>query len=134
MPYDEGLAQRIRDELGELPGLTGKVMFGGIGFMLHGNMACGVNKEDLIVRVGPERYQEALAQPHVRPFDLTGRPMKGWVVVGPDGYQADQDLRSWIQQGIDFASSLPPKSLFRCQTRELGQIMKPFLSVSQMMR
>jgi TfoX/Sxy family transcriptional regulator of competence genes len=109
MPYDEGLAQRIRDELSELPGLTAKVMFGGIGYMLHGNMACGVNKEDLIVRVGPEQYEEALAQSHVKSFDLTGRPMKGWVVVGPDGYQADEDLRSWIQQGVNFAASLPPK-------------------------
>ena len=109
MAYDEGLAHRIREELVELPGFDEKKMFGGVGFMLQGNMACGVNKDDLIVRVGPARYEEALAQPHTRVFDLTGRPMKGWVVVTPDGYESDADLTSWVQQGVDFALSLPAK-------------------------
>ena len=77
--------------------------------MLRGNMACGVNKDDLIVRVGPARYEEALAQPHTRVFDMTGRPMKGWIVVTPDGYESDDDLKDWVQQGVDFALSLPAK-------------------------
>lgn len=109
MAFDEGLAQRIRELVEEYPGFSEKRMFGGIGFMLRGNMACGVNKDDLIVRVGPERYDGALAQPNARPFDLTGRPMKGWVTVAPGGYESDRDLASWVQQGVDFALSLPPK-------------------------
>ncbi len=109
MAYDEGLAQRIREALGELPGLVEKKMFGGIGFMVQGNMACGVNKDDLIVRVGPERYEEALARAHTRPFDMTGRPMKGWVMVSADGYESADALKSWVQQGVQFALTLPPK-------------------------
>jgi TfoX/Sxy family transcriptional regulator of competence genes len=109
MAYDEGLAQRIREALADLPDLVEKKMFGGIGFMVQGNMACGVNKEDLIVRVGPARYEEALTQPHARPFDFTGKPMKGWVMVAPDGYEAESDLNHWIHQGVDFALSLPGK-------------------------
>jgi TfoX/Sxy family transcriptional regulator of competence genes len=109
MAYDEGLAQRIREVLGDLPGLVEKKMFGGVGFMVQGNMACGVNKNDLIVRVGPERYQEALAQPHAREFDMTGRPMTGWVTVDPEGYEDDEAIKDWVQQGVDFALSLPAK-------------------------
>ena len=109
MAYDEGLAQRIREVLGERPGLVEKKMFGGIGFMLQGNMACGVLKDELIVRVGPERYKEALTKPHTRPFDFTGRPMKGWVMVTSDGYESDDDLKGWVQQGVDFVLSLPAK-------------------------
>jgi hypothetical protein len=109
MAYDEGLAQRIRELLGERPGLVEKRMFGGIGFILHGNMACGAHKDALIVRVGPQRYEEALGRPHTRQFDITGRPMKGWVMVGPDGTESDQDLQEWVQRGIDFAGTLPPK-------------------------
>jgi hypothetical protein len=107
--YDEGLAQRVREILEELPGYTEKKMFGGIGFMLQGNMACGVNGDDLIVRVGPEQGEEALARPHARVFDFTGRPMRGWVMVAPDGTAPDEDLQRWVQQGMDFALSLPPK-------------------------
>jgi TfoX/Sxy family transcriptional regulator of competence genes len=109
MAYDEGLARRIREALGELPGLVEKKMFGGIGFMVQGNMACGVNKDDLIVRVGAERYEEALASPHTRPFDMTGRPMKGWVMVSANGYESDDALKDWVQQGVEFALTLPPK-------------------------
>ena len=109
MAYDEGLAQRVREEMLELPGFVEKKMFGGVGFMLQGNMACGVNGEDLIVRVGPERYEDALARPHTKPFDMTGRPMKGWVMVSPQGVEADKDLQDWVQQGVEVASSLPAK-------------------------
>jgi TfoX/Sxy family transcriptional regulator of competence genes len=109
MAYDQGLAQRVRDLLEGHPGFEEKKMFGGIGYMLAGNMACGVNKDDLIVRVGPDRYEEALAQPVARVFDMTGRPMKGWVVVEPQGVEEDEDLEAWVQQGVDFTLTLPPK-------------------------
>lgn len=109
MPYNQSLAQRIRDELNMLPGMQEKKMFGGIGFIIQGNMACGVHGEDLIVRTGPDRYQVALAQPLTKPFDLTGRPMSGWVMVAPKGYETESDLRNWVRQGVEFAQSLPPK-------------------------
>jgi hypothetical protein len=109
MAYDEGLAQRVREALGDLPDLVEKKMFGGVGFMVRGNMACGVNKDRLIVRVGSERHEEALARPHTGPFDITGRPMKGWVMVAPDGYESDEVLRDWVQQGVDFSLTLPAK-------------------------
>jgi TfoX/Sxy family transcriptional regulator of competence genes len=109
MAYDEVLAQRISKVLEGTPGLTEKKMFGGVGYLVHGNMACGVTKEDLIVRVGAEGYEDSLKQPHVRVFDMTGRPMKGWVTISPDGLQDQKELEAWIQKGIDFAKSLPPK-------------------------
>ena len=109
MAYDETLAQRIRDLVIDLPGVVEKRMFGGVGFLLHGNMACGVNKDDLILRLSPAEAQTALQQPHVRVFDLTGRPMQGWVLVGSQGIAEETDLRRWVQQGFDFAATLPPK-------------------------
>ena len=109
MAYDEGLAQRVRQEMNELPGYVEKRMFGGIGFMLQGNMACGVIGEDLIIRVGPERYKSALAEPNAKLFDMTGRPMRGWVVVTENGYRSDEDLARWVRQGVSYAQSLPAK-------------------------
>ncbi|MGD8752245.1 MAG: TfoX/Sxy family protein [Anaerolineales bacterium] len=109
MAYDETLAQRARETLAGTPGLTEKKMFGGVGFLLNGNMACGVHGEGLIVRVGPEDYESALSQTHTQPFDLTGRPMRGWVVVQKSGYQTDDDLRAWVQRGVAFARTLAPK-------------------------
>ena len=109
MAYDETLARRIREEMYDLPGFVEREMFGGVGFMLHGNMACGVNGSDLIVRVGPDNYEAALERPHTRPFDITGRSMNGWVVVSYDGCEQDEDLKAWVQRGIDYALSLPSK-------------------------
>jgi TfoX/Sxy family transcriptional regulator of competence genes len=109
MAYDTGLAGRIRAELGQLPDLVEKKMFGGVGFLLRGNMACGVHGDDLIVRVGPEEYERALTRPHTRPFDMTGRPMAGWVMVAAQGCTTDGDLKAWIRQGVAFARSLPAK-------------------------
>ena len=106
--YDEGLAQRVRESL--IPReLEEKKMFGGIGFLVTGNMVCGVLSDSFIVRVGPERYQEALSQPHTHEFDFTGRAMTGWVVVGPEGHEADASLDDWVMLGLTFALSLPPK-------------------------
>jgi hypothetical protein len=109
MAFNENLAGRIRSALGDQAGLTEKKMFGGIAFMLHGNMVCGVTRDDLMVRVGPQRHDEALARPHARPMDFTGRAMKGMVFVGRDGYAADGDLRSWIDLALSHAGSLPAK-------------------------
>jgi hypothetical protein len=111
MAYDEGLAQRVQGVLDEmdLPGLEAKKMFGGVGYMVQGNMACGVHKESLIVRVGPDGYTEALTKPYTREFDITGRPMKGWVMVDADGYAADADLEDWVRQGVTFSQTLPAK-------------------------
>lgn len=110
MAYDEGLAQRVRELLGERPELVERRMFGGIGFILRGNMTCGVHGDALIVRTGPQRYEAALERPHTRQFDITGRAMKGWVMVGVEGTESDGDLQEWVQRGIDFAGTLPPGS------------------------
>src|SRR5512143_1796792 len=109
MAYDEMLGLRIRAALGVQPGLVEKKMFGGIGFLLNGNMACGVHKDNLIVRVGPEKSTAALARPHTRPFDMTGRPMVGWVMVEPEGCATEPALKSWLEEGLEFARSLPEK-------------------------
>jgi TfoX/Sxy family transcriptional regulator of competence genes len=109
MKYDEDLAQRMRAEMERIPDFAEKKMFGGIGFLINGNMACGLNGSNLIVRVGPEDYDQALGKPFARVFDMTGRPMKGWITVAPEGYAAEEDLKSWIRQGVAFAQSLPAK-------------------------
>ena len=109
MAFDDKLSERAREALAGRPGLTEKRMFGGLAYLLGGNMCCGVHGNELIVRVGSGRFMEALAQPGVRPMDITGRPFKGWVFVGPAGFTAEEDLRRWIDQGATFAHSLPAK-------------------------
>jgi TfoX/Sxy family transcriptional regulator of competence genes len=109
MAYDEGLATRVREVLAERPGLAGQQMFGGLAFLVHGNMACGVRGEDLIVRVAADTAETAMGEPGVRPFDLTGRPMKGWLLVDSDGHAEDEDLHRWVDRGLVYAGSLPPK-------------------------
>jgi len=109
MAYNEAAAIRIEVVLGDEPNLEAKKMFGGIGYLINGNMACGVNKDDLIVRIGPEGYGEAVIRPYARPFDMTGRPMKGWVMVAPGGYKSEADLQAWVMEGVEFARSLPAK-------------------------
>jgi TfoX/Sxy family transcriptional regulator of competence genes len=109
MAYSEAAAQRLRAELGTLPGLTEKRMFGGIGFLIGGNMACGLIGDDLIVRVGTAQHTAALARPGARVFDFSGKPMAGWVMVAPVGYAAAQDLARWVKLALGFAGSLPAK-------------------------
>lgn len=109
MAFSEELAQRIRDEIGDHPALEEKQMFGGIAFMVQGNMSVGVSGDDLMVRVGKENHDEAMARPHVRIFDLSKRPMTGWVLVAPEGIASDQDLARWVDTGVSYAESLPPK-------------------------
>ena len=108
MAYNLKLAERIRSQLQGVP-FVEKKMFGGVGYTIHGNMACGVNKDDLIVRVDPEKHSAYLKKPNTRPFDMTGRPMKGWLVIEADGYKTDRQLSTWIKEGVDFALTLPPK-------------------------
>ena len=109
MAYDEGLAQRVREAVVGHPGVDEKEMFGGIAFMLHGNMWCGVAGDDLMLRVGPDRYQLAVAREHARPMDFTGRPMKGMVYVAADGVEADEALADWLELAGEFVRSLPAK-------------------------
>ena len=110
MAYDEVLAERIRGLLAPREGVTERKMFGGIGFMVGGNMACGVSSSsELIVRLDPEEYEQALAEPHARAFDMTGRPMRGWILVAPEAVAADEDLAGWVDAGADFAQTLPTK-------------------------
>ena len=109
MAYDEALASRVRESLSDNPEITERKMFGGVAFMLSGNMAVGVSKDDLMVRIDPDDQDEALAQPGIRVFDMTGRPMKGWILVSPDATENDAGLRKWVETGLDFAGSLPPK-------------------------
>ena len=108
MAYNLKLAERIRSELGDVP-VVEKKMFGGVGFLLNGNLACGVNKDDMIVRVDPEKHATLLKKSHVRPFDMTGRPMKGWLLVEAEGVKTEKQLSTWVKEGVEFASTLPPK-------------------------
>lgn len=109
MAYDEKLTQRVRALLVHHPEVTEKKMFGGLSFIIRGNMFCGVLNENLVVRTGLDGCEEALAEPYVRPMDFTGRPVKSMVFVGPEGCQSDEVLKRWIQRGLEFALSLPPK-------------------------
>ena len=109
MAYSEELALRIRQSLGEQTGVTERKMFGGLCFMVHGNMLGGVMGDEIIVRVGADRYGDSLKQPHAREMDFTGRPMRGFVVVASEGVDSDERLNEWVQSGVQFATSLPPK-------------------------
>ena len=109
MAYDETLAERVIRALAGQTDVEAKKMFGGVGYLLHGNMACGAHGDELIVRVGPEAYEGALADPHARSFDMTGRAMKGWVFVAHEAVASEEDLRRWVERGVRFALTLPPK-------------------------
>jgi TfoX/Sxy family transcriptional regulator of competence genes len=109
MAYDEKLADRIRRALGPDDDIEERKMFGGLAFLRGGRMFVGITGDDLMVRVGPERYEESLAKPHVRPMDFTGRPMKGYVYVAPAGRRTDASLRSWVTLGARFVATVPPE-------------------------
>ena len=113
MAYDEALADRIRDVLAAHSDLSEKKMFGGIAFMLAGNMCCGVIGEDLMVRLGPDEGPKALGEEGVRPMDFTGRPIKTAVYVSPEVTADDARLAGWVEAGAAYASSLPPKKAKR---------------------
>ena len=109
MAFDESLAARIRNALARKKGVVEKKMFGGVGFLLHGNILVGVWKDSLIVRLGDEEAAAALLEPHVRPFDITGKPMKRWAMVAPEGVKGDEELKDWIQRAVKFVGKLPGK-------------------------
>lgn len=106
MGYDEKTAERVRQILSERHDVVEKRMIGGLSFMVNGNMCCGVTSNALMVRVGAEARDWALAQPHVRPMEFAGRSLAGFVLVDPEGYQTDTSLAAWVQRGIDFVSTL----------------------------
>jgi TfoX/Sxy family transcriptional regulator of competence genes len=108
MAYDAALAQRVRDRMRDEPGVSEKAMFGGLAFLTAGNMTVGVHGDDLIARIDPQTTDAALAEPGVRPFDMTGRPMRGWVLVAGDGL-TDQELQRWIVRARGYVGTLPPK-------------------------
>jgi hypothetical protein len=109
MPFSESLAARVRDLLRERRDVTEKRMFGGLALLTNGRLFAGVWGQSLIVRVGPERYEYARSQPDTSEFDITGRPMRGWVLVGPEAIDLDADLHRWLGEGLAFAQTLPPK-------------------------
>jgi TfoX/Sxy family transcriptional regulator of competence genes len=111
MTYDLGLAQRVREALDNRIGISERKMFGGLAFLVDGKMFVGVQDSTLMARVGPERHQDALAVPHVREMDFTGRPMKGYVYVDAPGLVEDQDLQAWVQWCASFVGALPAKKV-----------------------
>jgi TfoX/Sxy family transcriptional regulator of competence genes len=109
MAFSEELAERIRRRLARRKGIEEKKMFGGIGFLLNGNLLIGVWKDSLILRLGPEEGEAALKEPHVSEFNITGRAMTGWVLVAPEGVEGDDQLSGWIQRAVKFVGKLPAK-------------------------
>lgn len=117
MTYDEGLAERIRGILQERPDVAEKKMFGGIVFMIGGHMCVGIVKDDLMVRVGTEAHERLVRQPHARPMDFTGKPMKGFLYVASMGLKGQADLERWVECGVEYAVSLPAKMALRARPR-----------------
>jgi hypothetical protein len=109
MAYDLKLAQRVRTTIGSASGLSEREQFGGIAFLVRGNVACGIIGEDLLVRVGPDMHEAAMKMKGAKPFSLTGRPSKGWVLASRSGLKGPATLKQWVDMGLEFARSLPPK-------------------------
>lgn len=109
MPYNEEIEARIKRIVSGWKDTADKKMFGGVCHLLKGNMFCGVYKDFLILRLGEKDSENALESPFVRPFDITGRPMKGWVMVGGDGFKSDQELEAWLKKAKEFVETLPSK-------------------------
>ncbi len=118
MGYDEKTADRLRRILSTREDVIEKKMFGGLCFMVNGSMCCGLTSAALMVRIGLDGYEKALAQPHARPMDFTGRPLTGMVYVDPAGYKTDAALAKWLQRGIDFVSGLPAKKSAAARPRK----------------
>ncbi len=109
MAYDTALADEIRVRIGAHAGFSEREMFGGIAFMINGNMAVGVSGNELMVRVGKDAHDEMVALPGARMFDMAARPMRGWLSVAPEGFATDAALDAWVERGVAFAESLPAK-------------------------
>lgn len=110
MPYNEELAARVAAQMPEVPGLSEKKMFGGVGYLVDGNMCIGTHRDSIMVRVGLDAYEDCLDQPGARVMDFTGRVMKGWVTVPVDALDEDATIQFWIDRCLSFVSTLPPKS------------------------
>jgi len=110
VPFDELLADNVRKQLKGQSGLVEKKMFGGLAFLVNGNMSVGVHKNELIVRLAPEETDTALKEPGARIFDITGRPMKGWLLIGAAGVKEPVSLKNWVRRSVSYASSLPKKA------------------------
>ena len=110
MAFDEALGERIRRLLGKRKGVAEKKMFGGLAFLLNGNMCVGVHQDGLIVRLDPAATDAALKRPHAKVFDLTGRPMKGWLLVEAAGVKSEKDLGGWVDVAVNYSSKLPKKA------------------------
>jgi TfoX/Sxy family transcriptional regulator of competence genes len=109
MAFDEKLADGVRKQLSRQAGLTEKKMFGGLAFLINGNMSVGIHRSELVVRIAPEATAAALLESGAKPFDITGRPMKGWLLVGGAGISEPQSLANWVRRGVSYASTLPKK-------------------------
>ena len=109
MPYNEELEMRIKKFVSRWENTDDKKMFGGVCHLLNGNMFCGVHKDSLILRLGQERSEEVLKLPHTRQFDITGKKMNGWVMLGANGYKTDSELKSWLAEAKKFVKTLPKK-------------------------
>ena len=109
MAFDENLAARIRTALTRKKGIEEKKMFGGLCFLLHGHMLVGVWKNSLIARIGQEQSDEAMLEPNVKALDISGKPMRGWIIVEPDGVAGDGAVKRWMQQEMNFVGKLPAK-------------------------
>lgn len=109
MAYNEKLAERIRPLLESTRGVTEKKMFGGLSFLVNGNMCVGIVGEEIIVRVHPDHHDGYVAKPHARIMDFTGKPMRGWIFVAPEGFKTKSQLQSWVQAGLDYVENLPKK-------------------------
>lgn len=116
MAYDEGLATRIRARMDDPLGVSERAMFGGLAFLVYGNMCVGIVGNDLMVRVGAAAYEKALAEPFVRPMDFTGKPLQGFIYVDADGIDTDAQLDAWLDRARAFVSTLPPKDTTKKST------------------
>jgi TfoX/Sxy family transcriptional regulator of competence genes len=110
MAYDLLLQRRIQRAVTDREDISEKQMFGGVAFLLDGKMFCGIVKDDLMVRVGPERHEKALGEPNVRPMDFSGRPMKGYVYVGPAGSKTEKMVERWVKRGLEFVATIEGKA------------------------
>jgi TfoX/Sxy family transcriptional regulator of competence genes len=121
MPYDEKLAERIRRALSGHKPVVERRMFGGVAFLLHGNMCCGVTKDLLMLRLGSQGAEAALGRPHTREMDFTGKPMKGMVYVESEGVRTEAELQRWLERAVEFAQTLPKKQKVKGGTPAAGK-------------
>ena len=125
MAYDEQLAERVRGILAKTAGVREQKMFGGLSFLVNDHMCCGLNDDDLVVRVGPEAYEQLLDEPHARKMDFTHRPLRGFVYVAPMGTKTDEALAAWIEHGLAYVRTLPPKKRRKKRNAKKGRHGKP---------